>query len=80
MGALATLRAATDPLVRGGQYYRPGGLLGWSGYPEPAQSTPRSHDTDMQQRLWARSETLTGVSYRFTGRPGENPALLARCR
>jgi len=77
MGALATLRAATDPLVRGGQYYGPGGLLGWSGYPEPAQSTPRSHDTDMQQRLWARSETLTGASYRFTGHPGEDPALLA---
>jgi NAD(P)-dependent dehydrogenase (short-subunit alcohol dehydrogenase family) len=69
MGALATLRAATDPGVRGAEYYQPGGPLGWSGYPARARSSARSHDTDMQQRLWAESEALTKVSYQFTGRP-----------
>jgi hypothetical protein len=69
MGALATLRAATDPGVRGGEYYGPVGFLGWSGYPAVAESSARSHDTDMQRRLWAESEALTEVSYEFTGRP-----------
>src|SRR5258705_4384487 len=38
MGALPTLRAATDPGVLGGQYYGPGGIFGTRGYPEPAAS------------------------------------------
>src|SRR5215813_6712089 len=32
MGALPTLRAATDPRVLGGQYYGPGGFFGARGY------------------------------------------------
>jgi NAD(P)-dependent dehydrogenase (short-subunit alcohol dehydrogenase family) len=73
MGALATLRAATDPDARGGEYYGPDGFLGWSGYPAVAESSARSHDTGMQRRLWAESETLTEVSYEFTGRPAVDP-------
>jgi NAD(P)-dependent dehydrogenase (short-subunit alcohol dehydrogenase family) len=45
MGALPVLRAATDPGVLGGQYYGPGRLFGARGYPEPAESSRRSHDT-----------------------------------
>ena len=33
MGALPTLRAATDPAALGGQYYGPDGLGGTRGYP-----------------------------------------------
>lgn len=33
MGALPTLRAATDPTVRGGQCYGPAGFLGQHGLP-----------------------------------------------
>ena len=63
MGALPTLRAATDPGVRGGQYYGPGRLLGARGYPELAESSGQSHDTAIQRRLWAASEELTGVTF-----------------
>jgi NAD(P)-dependent dehydrogenase (short-subunit alcohol dehydrogenase family) len=63
MGALPTLRAATDPDVRGGQYYGPGGLLGARGYPTPAHSSKQSHDTAIQRRLWTISEQLTGVTF-----------------
>ena len=63
MGALPTLRAATDPSVLGGQYYGPGGLLGARGYPELARSSRRSRDTALQRRLWTVSEELTGVTF-----------------
>ena len=63
MGALPTLRAATDPGVLGGQYYGPGRLFGARGYPEPAQSSRQSHDTAIQRRLWTVSEQLTGITF-----------------
>src|SRR6266566_2390094 len=63
MGALPTLRAATDPGVLGGQYYGPGRLLGARGYPEPARSSGQSRDTAIQRRLWTASEELTGVTF-----------------
>ena len=66
-GALPTLRAATDPAARGGEYYGPDGFLGWSGqHPKVVRSSRRSHDTDVQRRLWTESERLTGVAYDFT--------------
>jgi NAD(P)-dependent dehydrogenase (short-subunit alcohol dehydrogenase family) len=61
MGALPTLRAATDPGVLGGQYFGPGGFAEQRGYPKVVASNARSHDVELQQRLWAVSEELTGV-------------------
>ena len=63
MGALPTLRAATDPGVLGGQYYGPDGFAQQRGYPKLVGSNDRSHDVDVQRRLWAVSEELTGVVY-----------------
>ncbi|WOT34551.1 SDR family NAD(P)-dependent oxidoreductase [Streptomyces coeruleorubidus] len=63
MGALPTLRAATDPAVTGGQYYGPDGLGGTRGYPEVVTSSKKSHDIAVQQRLWAVSEQLTDVTF-----------------
>ncbi|MDH6246385.1 SDR family NAD(P)-dependent oxidoreductase [Mycobacterium sp. OTB74] len=63
MGALPTLRAATDPAAFGGQYYGPDGLLEQSGHPKVVASSDQSHDTELQQRLWAVSEDLTGVTF-----------------
>jgi NAD(P)-dependent dehydrogenase (short-subunit alcohol dehydrogenase family) len=63
MGALPTLRAATDPGVLGGQYYGPGRLFGTRGYPRRARSSRRSRDTAIQRRLWTVSEELTGVTF-----------------
>lgn len=63
VGALATLRAATDPAVRGGQYYGPSGFREMVGHPKLVQSSKQSHDVELQRRLWTVSEELTGVSY-----------------
>ncbi len=62
MGALPTLRAATDPTIGGGQYLGPNRLFESRGYPIPVRSSARSHDLELQERLWTLSEELTGVS------------------
>lgn len=62
-GALATLRAATDPGVRGGQYYGPSGFRQLVGYPVLVQSNSMSHDVTLARRLWDVSEELTGVAF-----------------
>ncbi|CAM4309063.1 Fatty acyl-CoA reductase [Mycobacterium basiliense] len=63
LGALPSLRAATDPDVTGGQYIGPDGVGELRGYPRPVASSAQSHDVELQQRLWAISEELTGVGY-----------------
>jgi NAD(P)-dependent dehydrogenase (short-subunit alcohol dehydrogenase family) len=63
MGALPTLRAATDPGVLGGQYFGPDGFAEQRGYPKIVGSTPASHNVAAQRRLWTVSEELTGVVY-----------------
>src|SRR5271166_1455845 len=63
MGALPTLRAATDPGVLGGQYFGPDGFAELRGHPKLVASSDKSHDVDVQRRLWAVSEELTGVVY-----------------
>ncbi len=63
MGALPTLRAATDPDVRGGQYYGPDGFRETRGYPKLVESSAASHDMKTQRRLWTVSEELTGVTF-----------------
>ena len=63
MGALPTLRAATDPAVQGGQYWGPDGFRELRGHPKLVTSSEQSHDVAAQQRLWQVSEELTGVTY-----------------
>ena len=63
MGALPTLRAATDPAVRGGQYYGPDGFRELRGHPVLVDSSKLSKDVAVQERLWNVSEELTGVTF-----------------
>jgi NAD(P)-dependent dehydrogenase (short-subunit alcohol dehydrogenase family) len=63
MGALPTVRAATDPSAQGGQYYGPDGLGEQRGYPKVVKSSTQSHDEAIQRRLWTVSEELTGITY-----------------
>jgi NAD(P)-dependent dehydrogenase (short-subunit alcohol dehydrogenase family) len=63
MGALPSLRAATDPRVLGGEYYGPGGLGELRGHPTLVRSSAQSHDVEVARRLWTVSEELTGVRY-----------------
>ncbi|MGW4099984.1 SDR family NAD(P)-dependent oxidoreductase [Mycobacterium sp. NPDC004974] len=60
-GALPTLRAVTDPGALGGQYFGP--HLTTRGYPKVVPSSDQSHDVELQRRLWAVSEELSGVTY-----------------
>lgn len=64
MGALPTLRAATDPGVEGGQYFGPSGFLEQKGHPVVVPSNSASHDQAVAKQLWEVSEELAGV--RFT--------------
>jgi NAD(P)-dependent dehydrogenase (short-subunit alcohol dehydrogenase family) len=66
-GAWPTLRAATDPGARGGEYYGPGGFAEQRGHPVLVGMTSRAMDVDDARWLWERSVELTGV----------DPALLA---
>jgi NAD(P)-dependent dehydrogenase (short-subunit alcohol dehydrogenase family) len=73
MGALPTLRAATDPAVLGGQYYGPGGRYEVLGHPRLVTSSPQSYEVAVQQRLWSVSEDLTGVKFPVVDRPLRDP-------
>ncbi len=62
MGALPTLRAATDPAAQGGQYYGPKGP-GFTGPPVLVEPDENANDPSTQARLWEVSEQLTGITF-----------------
>jgi NAD(P)-dependent dehydrogenase (short-subunit alcohol dehydrogenase family) len=62
-GALTTLRAATDPTVNGGDYFGPDGLGGLRGHPVLVGRSPAARNPQTAERLWALSESRTGVRY-----------------
>ncbi len=63
MGALPTLRAATDPNVTGGEYYGPDGFGQQQGHPKRVGSSARAQDPAVAARLWDASADLTGVRF-----------------
>jgi len=62
-GALPSLRAAADPGVVGGEYFGPDGLGESRGHPVRVPMSTAARDDAMAARLWALSESLTGVTY-----------------
>jgi NAD(P)-dependent dehydrogenase (short-subunit alcohol dehydrogenase family) len=62
-GSLPTLYAATQPDVRGGDYYGPSGPGETRGAPRLVAPVPRVLDRDIAVRLWNRSAELTGVDF-----------------
>ena len=62
-GVLPTLRAATDPETKAGEYYGPSGFMEMRGYPVKVKSNKRSHDAQAAEKLWKLSEEMTGVEY-----------------
>jgi NAD(P)-dependent dehydrogenase (short-subunit alcohol dehydrogenase family) len=62
-GALPTLRAATDPAVRGGEVFGPDGFLEMRGAPKQVTVSRRARDRALAERLWTVSEEKTGVTY-----------------
>ena len=63
MGALPTLRAATDPIAESGDYFGPKGIYEMRGYPVKVGTTPAAKNELDARRLWEVSEKLTGVPY-----------------
>ncbi len=62
-GAWPTLRAATDPQARGGDYFGPSGLGESRGAPRRVATSARALDPDDAAWLWNRSVELTGVDF-----------------
>lgn len=63
MGALPTLRAASDGAAVSGSYYGPDGFRELRGSPVLVRSSRRAQNEDDARRLWEVSESLTGVGY-----------------
>src|SRR5690606_21539385 len=52
-GALPSLFAATDTLVKGGEFFGPDGEKEYSGYPALSKhSTPAMNDKELAEKLW----------------------------
>lgn len=65
-GALGTLRAATDPALKGQEYVGSTGMGGMRGPPELGTPSDAARDTEAAKKLWEVSEKLSGVKYDFS--------------
>lgn len=63
MGALNEIYAAVAPGVEGNDYFGPDGKKNQSGYPSHNDRSDAAKNQADAERLWAISETLTGVKY-----------------
>ncbi len=61
MGAMPTLRAATDPEAKAGDYFGPGGFMGMRGFPIKVECSNAAKDVDIAKRLWKVSEDITSI-------------------
>jgi len=68
IGTLPILRAATDPSVKGGEYFGPTKMNEMRGYPELVKSSDKSYDKELGGNLWKVSEKLTQINYEFNGK------------
>lgn len=62
-GALPTVRAATDPRARGGDYFGPDGIGQARGGAVKVQPARAAFDVHDARELWEQSVAITGVSY-----------------
>jgi NAD(P)-dependent dehydrogenase (short-subunit alcohol dehydrogenase family) len=63
MGALPSLFAATNPEVKGADYFGPHAMGGWRGYPIKVKSNKLSYNEAIAAQLWEVSEELTGIKF-----------------
>lgn len=63
MGALPSIRAATEPGVKGGEFFGPGGVFEIKGPPKRVNIRGRAHDNELARALWDLSAELTGVGF-----------------
>lgn len=65
MGVLPILRAATEPNLKGAEYFGPTKMSEMKGFPELVSSSDTSHDETLAKKLWEVSERLTNHQYEF---------------
>jgi NAD(P)-dependent dehydrogenase (short-subunit alcohol dehydrogenase family) len=65
MGTLPEVRASVDSIVKGSEYYGPGGRREFKGYPVRVESNGASHNKEDAEKLWEVSERLTNIKYNF---------------
>lgn len=63
MGALPTLRAATDPSAKSGDYFGPSRFGEYRGNPVRVSPPALGLDPSTRKKCWAMSESLTGVNF-----------------
>ena len=64
-GALPVVFAALPQDLKGGEYIGPDGFQEMRGYPVIVDSDEDSKDQEIANRLWQKSEEMTGVNYKF---------------
>jgi NAD(P)-dependent dehydrogenase (short-subunit alcohol dehydrogenase family) len=69
-GALPTLRAATEPGLRGGEYFGPDGFGEQRGAPEQVKANASANDASVAKRLWEVTVALTRVPFTALGAHG----------
>lgn len=62
-GAMPTMRAATDPSAKSGDYFGPACWFQLNGPPTKVKTPKGARDEAVARRLFDRSEELTGVSF-----------------
>lgn len=65
MGALPTLRAATEENLKGGDYFGPNGFIEMWGNPIQVESNDLAKDEAIAKKLWEVSQELTDVKFEF---------------
>lgn len=62
-GCLPMLYAAVSEDIEGGEYIGPDGLKSFRGNPEKQTASKKARDKDLAEKLWRKSEEMTGVDY-----------------
>ncbi|MFT5621054.1 MAG: NAD(P)-dependent dehydrogenase (short-subunit alcohol dehydrogenase family), partial [Flavobacteriaceae bacterium] len=63
MGVLPTLRAAIDPILKGGEYIGPANMFETFGYPEIGLSSELAKDKQLAGKLWAYAEEACDIQF-----------------
>lgn len=66
-GAWPVLRAATDPQVKGGDYFTPSGFMSMRGAPVVKASAESAKNTELAKALWNRTAELTDIGFHELG-------------
>jgi len=65
-GALPSLFAATDPSVKGGEFFGPDSEKEYSGYPALSKhNTPTMNDKELAKKVWEYAEIVSNMTFPF---------------